>query len=188
MTAAETNSSVGVAYREVPLTRGMTALVDAEDFERVSRWNWYAEFQYNSPSNKSVGVFYAKRRVNRNKHDEKQHVIYLHRFVMNAPVGLHVDHCDRTQSLDCRKSNLRLATRAQNQYNKRKSAAVSGSRFKGVRKCSRSGDREAWEARIGVDYRAIFLGSFKCEEDAAIAYNAAAALHFGQFALLNKVD
>ena len=32
----------GAAYRFIPLTRGLFAIVDADDYERLSRHKWYA--------------------------------------------------------------------------------------------------------------------------------------------------
>jgi hypothetical protein len=71
-------------------------------------------------------------------------------------------------------SNLRLGTRAQNLAN-RKPYGKSG--VKGVR--VRKG---RFIAQITVDRKQIYLGSFDEIEAAAAAYEAAAKLHYGQFA------
>ena len=47
---------------------------------------------------------------------------YLHRFILNAPPkssGLEVDHV-RHRNLDCRKSQIRLVSKSENQRNQRK--------------------------------------------------------------------
>lgn len=41
-------------YRFIPLTQNKIALVDAEDFEWLSQWNWYAAAHQS-------GSFYARR-------------------------------------------------------------------------------------------------------------------------------
>lgn len=47
--------------------------------------------------------------------------------------------------------------------------------------------RSKWVAQIKVNYKHIYLGQYDNERDAAIAYNGAALLHHGEFALLNQV-
>jgi hypothetical protein len=42
-----------------------------------------------------------------------------------------------------------------------------------------------WRARIRVNGRRIYLGSFENELDAAKAYDSAAKKHHGQFAAVN---
>ena len=44
-----------------------------------------------------------------------------------------------------------------------------------------------WRARIKVNRRERGLGLFRNEVDAAIAYNEAAIVAFGEFAVLNEV-
>ncbi len=78
--------------------------------------------------------------------------------------------------------NLRLVTTSQNHMNRRPKASGS-SRYKGVTRTSR---RTSWMARIGIGgKREKHLGTFKTEEEAARAYDAAAREHFGEFARLN---
>ncbi len=106
-------------------------------------------------------------------------MIYMHRLITNAPYGLLVDHING-DCLDNRKANLRLATNAQNNYNKR--PLNSFSKYKGVffiRKEKR------WTATIGLNHKKIYLGNFKDEIKAAKAYDTAAKKYYGQFAYLN---
>jgi hypothetical protein len=42
-----------------------------------------------------------------------------------------------------------------------------------------------WRAQIFVDGRLFYLGGYRFETDAAIAYNYHAAHYFGEFAILN---
>lgn len=104
----------------------------------------------------------------------------LHRFLMNAPHGLEVDHINRN-GLDNKRSNLRLATKAQNSYNKFDSKN-SASGFKGVYWAK---DKSLWCARITVNNKAIQGGYFKCKIDAAHRYNELAVEYFKEFAYLN---
>ena len=87
------------------------------------------------------------------------------------------------KTLDNRRSNLRLCTRAQNQANKLKKPGCS-STFKGV---SWNKAAKKWQASIRVSQKLIALGLFNDEVLAARSYNVAAVEHFGEFALLNEI-
>jgi hypothetical protein len=100
---------------------------------------------------------------------------------MNAPAGLMVDHRN-TNSLDNRRSNLRLATRAQNVQNSQKRNIKTTSRFIGVCLDKESG---RWIAAITKEGKKVHLGRFDSEPDAAKAYDAAAKKYRGEFARLN---
>ena len=91
-----------------------------------------------------------------------------------------VDHINRCK-WDNRIDNLRLATRSQNEINK--TALGGNSEFKGVTQCHRG---YGWVARLQVEKRRIWLGTFDSETEAAEAYDEAAVKHFGEFAVLNS--
>ncbi|RYE96053.1 MAG: hypothetical protein EOO77_41705 [Oxalobacteraceae bacterium] len=103
----------------------------------------------------------------------------MHRIIMGNPQGLDVDHINGNR-LDNTRVNLRAVTRQQNMMNMGP-RSNKASRFKGVglHKVGR------WNARITVDGKNLHLGMFDHEEDAARAYDAAAIIHYGQFARLN---
>lgn len=82
---------------------------------------------------------------------------------------------------DDRLDNLRPATPGQNQAN-RGLLASNTSGFRGVSFHRRTG---RWRASICVDRRQVHLGHFATPEAAAVAYDAAAREHFGEFARLN---
>lgn len=138
----------------VPLSSGFSALVDEQDLPLVSQFKWWVK-----RNGKKV---YARTEV-------KRQVVSLHRLVVNAPAGMQVDHvnCD---TLDCRRQNLRLATQAENQRNRRKIRA-GASAYKGVAK----GKAGKWVARIFAGRR-LSLGVFLTEEEAARAYDTAAEI------------
>lgn len=91
-----------------------------------------------------------------------------------------IDHANGDRH-DNRWANLRLASRSQQSRNC--SPNKSGtSRYLGV---SFRKERQNWRAVIFVDGKQMYLGSFRDEEAAARAYDAAASQHFGEFARLN---
>lgn len=104
--------------------------------------------------------------------------VYMHRAIMGEPDCL-VDHRSGN-TLDCRRGNLRLATSAGNNRNRRATPGVAG--YKGV---SSVRGQENFRAYINVDNKQKHLGCFDTAEEAALAYDAAARQHFGEFARPN---
>ena len=90
-----------------------------------------------------------------------------------------IDHKDHNQ-LNFKIANLREATQNQNQHNKRMSNPLG----KGVAMDIGGNRRKPWIARIMVNSKSIFLGSFETSEEAAEAYRQAALKYHGEFACL----
>jgi hypothetical protein len=154
---------------EIPLTKGRVAIVDDDMYDYLNQWKWF--YHVNG---------YALRTYKENGKSKKER---MHRAVINAPSGYDVDHINGNK-LDNRKSNLRVATRSQNNYNKSvQSNSTSG--FKGV---SWSTQKNKWRARIHVDKQEINLGFFEYTIDAVMAYNEAAMKYHQSFAKLNTLD
>ena len=155
---------------KVPLTRGQVALIDDIDANQVLPFSWFAV-----PREKSR-TFYA---VRQQKMDGVSRFIPMHRWILGIDdPAIEVDHRNHIGT-DNQRSNMRICTHAQNVCNRR---GWSG-KPKGVRKRDRR-----WEARIRVHGKELYLGGYSTELEAAMAYNAAAKNHFGEFALLNNVE
>jgi HNH endonuclease/AP2 domain len=155
--------------KEIPLSKGRVAIVDDDMFEYLNQWSWFYH--------KNGYAMRSYRREGKFKKDR------MHRVVVNAPAGYDVDHINGNK-LDNRKENLRIATRSQNNYNKGlQSNSTSG--FKGV---SWSKQKNKWLARIRVDKKEMYLGSFDYKVDAALAYNEAAFKYHGEFAKYNQIE
>jgi hypothetical protein len=147
------------------------AVVDAEDFELLDEFKWH----------RSAAGYALTLIILTTKRDWSV-VGRMHRIIMNAPDGLEVDHRNHDR-LDNRKVNLRIATNGQNKQN---SHAKEGKRFKGVG-WMKEARRTRCYATISKDGKKKFLGYFKDEISAAIAYNKAALELFGEFACLNQI-
>ncbi len=156
---------------EVPLSRGYVALIDAEDSEKVLAYKWHVLINKKNPVTTSI---YVIGRI-------KGRTVYLHRFIMDAPKNLQVDHINHN-GLDNRRANLRLATPSQNQYNRIHTNTKTG--FRGVKLC-RTSKTAPFYAGIRSENRYYNLGSFKTREEAAIAYDRKAIELHGEFAVLN---
>lgn len=151
--------------REIILTRGHYAQVDDEDFEWLSQFKWYC------------GNGYAMRGVV-DPVTKKQRTIYMHHEIMKPSPGYEVDHVNG-RGTDNQRENLRIALHQQNGANKR---PQKGKRFKGL--CWNK-QLAKWQAHIGVNGKVLYLGLYTSEREAALAYDAAARKHFGEFAHLN---
>jgi hypothetical protein len=99
--------------RTIELTQGLHSIVDEEDFERVSKYHWYA-------SRNSRGTKWEARRTARHSDKPRWRAckVKLHHFVLNIspnemPAGHVVDHING-DSLDNRKSNLEIVTQRVN--------------------------------------------------------------------------
>jgi hypothetical protein len=107
----------------------------------------------------------------------------MHRFIINAPFGVQIDHINGNK-LDNRRSNIRMATVQKNAFNRKKPKGKCTSQYKGVFKRK---DLNKWETRIKINNKSIYLGTFVDEVDAAKAYNQAARKYFGEFARCNDI-
>lgn len=163
--------------RRIPLTQGKFALVDDEDFERVSQFKWRA---YCSPDKQKR--WYAARTVRvPAKPKDRYFVVLMHRFILPHDMP-HTDHRDR-DGLNNQKENLRPCTRIQNGRNRGIQKNKSG--FKGVT-FKKNHPSKPWCARVTLEGKRIHLGLFASAEDAAKAYDVAALCHYGEFARTNQ--
>jgi hypothetical protein len=163
-----------IKVRLRPLRIRKYALIDAADAGRVLafRWTYY--------KNARSGKEYA---LSSNQSPNGNPTLrYLHRFIMDAPRGIHVDHKDN-DGLNCQQNNLRFATPAQNHQNMKviRTGAIP---FKGVTYCNRKNRRKRFRARLYSEGGAS-LGFFLTAEEAARAYDAKAREMYGEFARLN---
>ena len=163
----------GYAFCRIPLTQGKYAIVDPDDYFRLSKHKWFVI--------KGCSTFYAARSVNRRG---KRYRIRMHREVIKVPDDTFVDHINQN-GLDNRKANLRPATCAQNIRNRKKYAVKSRSRYKGL---LWDNYWKKWRVRIYLNRNQIHLGFFDDEIEAAKAYDRGAIKYHGQFASLNFPD
>lgn len=152
--------------KTISLTQGEVAIVDDEDFENLNKFNWQAK------KCKTHDIIYAVRAV---KRKEKK----MHREILKANPSEEVDHIDGN-GLNNVRSILRECSHQQNMCNQKKSSNNT-SGYKGV-----SWDKNAWRVRIRLNNKEIYIGSFKNIKDAALAYDVAAQIFFGEFARTNS--
>lgn len=103
----------GVYCRLIPLTKGQFAIVDATDYKWLMQWKWHARW------NVGMKSFYASRKV---RVKGKLSTIQMHREILGLKAGdpRNGDHRKSGETLLNARSNLRIATKAENSRNHRK--------------------------------------------------------------------
>jgi hypothetical protein len=163
--------------KKIQLTQGYHTIVDDADYNKFSKFKWHVVFRGKK------GYAERTKRYGIRKNNKKKH-IKMHRIILKAKSFQQIDHINGN-SLDNRKNNLRICTNIENSRNHKGQPLLRKySQFKGVKK---NANCKTWSARITVVGKEIYLGSFKTEKFAAIAYNKAANKYFKNFAYLNKV-
>lgn len=155
-------------YLLIKLSSGDFVKIDPEDYPKVSKHHWYL--------NTFRGLKYAKTSSTVNG---KKKCIGMHSIILIAGEGLEIDHINN-DGLDNRKSNLRICTHRQNLMNVRAQTGKS-SKYKGVSKTQDN----TWKAVSRVSGEQKYLGRFKTEKEAAIAYDNEVIKYGDEHAFLN---
>lgn len=152
---------------EIQLTRGYVAIVDDVDSD-------LAEMKWCYCGKDNIGYAWHRKGYQY----EWLHKLILER-ILNRPLekGELGDHINNNR-MDCRRSNLRLATYSQNARN-RPEQRDRLSKYKGVSKKKRS---KKWESLFRINGKVTWLGNFATDIDAHRAYCIAALTHHGEFA------
>jgi len=153
--------------KKISLTKRKFALVDDEDYEWLSKYKWHCK---ESKSTKRVKKVYytAETWINGKR-------VLMHRLIMNCPNEKVIDHING-DTLDNQKQNLRICTIKENSRNRKHSHGRS--KYKGV---SWDSFTNKWKVRVGE----VWIGRFKNEELAALAYDFYALKYFREFAGFN---
>jgi len=164
----ELPDQAGLRVCTIPLTQKKVALVDALDYERVSKHRWCLSRVGNQ--------LYAQRRT-------RGRTIRMHQFIMNPPKGMVVDHANGN-GLDNRRDNLRVCTMLENAWNKRRRKRKNaGSQFIGV--YPYQGSPGKWCVKVQCNGKVTNLSPFDDEIEAARARDREAIRLHGEFARLN---
>lgn len=158
--------------------RSSIVLVDSEDFVELDRYNWrlmrsaHGCYAGRSPTKEERSIGYPTK-------------VKMHRQMLGliTDTSIRIDHRNGN-TLDNRRSNLRIATNSENMMNVAKRRTETSSIYKGVSWAKRY---KKWRASIGYNYKVYNLGVYDSEREAAEAYNRKAGELFGEFAYLNTI-
>lgn len=161
--------------KQIPLTRGMFALVDESDYEWLSQWKWFAHEERNT--------FYALRNQSI-KGGGQRGLIAMHRQILGlTDRSQRGDHRDGNGLNNTRK-NLRPCSNVQNLWNQ----GPRPNSISGTRGVSFHIKANKWRARIKIAGRDKHLGLFTTQDEAIAAYTAAAIRLRGEFAGIDKMS
>lgn len=145
-------------------------LIDKEDINKLNKYKWSIQM-VRSVTDKDYVAFYATSGT----------VGFLHRFVVNCPKGMVVDHINGN-TLDNRKSNLRICTHKQNSENrklhKRNKNGCTGIFYDIGRG---NNPTPKWIAHICIDGKRKHLGRFNTKEEAVECRIKAEDKYYGEF-------
>jgi hypothetical protein len=157
-------------FREIPLNNGLVALVDADDYERIAQHKWRFYFD------KKMGSCYALRHA---VNHGKRTTLSMHREVLGLSFGdpRRVDHRDNSQTLDNRRSNLRICPCGENNQN----ARLHKDTMSGLKGACWHKLRQKWVSYITKNYKRVHLGYFATKEEAHARYCEASEAIHGEF-------
>ena len=112
------------------INQGKVVLVDDWNYDWLNQYKWFAR--------KTGNNWYAVRNKVVRSHSEARKMgtstrhtcIYMHRFIMNAPGGMDIDHINHN-TLNNQKDNLRICSPSQNRMNQLPRRCAF-SKYKGV--------------------------------------------------------
>jgi hypothetical protein len=156
---------IGGAYcRLIPLTKGYYSIVLASDYLWLSQWRWVAR-------KSRRGHVYAVRGAQKNK---QTRYTSMHSLLIANPHKKDIDHRNRNTT-DNRRSNLRVATRSQNNQNSKiRSDNTSG--YKGV-----SRHRNKWIAYLNVNGTRLRFGGYDTRDEARARRAKEEQKYYGEF-------
>lgn len=133
------------------------AKIDLEDVKKCEKYKWTIK--------KDDGYVRNLRNVG-----------YLHRFIMDCPKDMVVDHINHNK-LDNRKENLRVCSESENKFN-HKIYKSNTSGYPGVNWHKKA---NKWRVRIQVEGKEISLGLYENFEEAVRVRKEAEIKYFGEY-------
>lgn len=158
--------------KHIDVGNGLISMIDDIDYDMISCYNW------SSYKSKTTGTYIPITRIVKNG---KWATIRMHSLIVGDVDKYDVDHINHN-TLDNRRSNLRLCSRSENLMNRRMFRNnISG--YKGV---SFNTQHNKWMAKVVFNKHQYFCGYFDNPEDASVAYDNKLITLCNEFALTNK--
>lgn len=152
--------------KEIVTQKGERIKVDDNTYEQVKDFHWHLNTTGYPVTKTFNGPTY-----------------FLHHYVLPQKENYVIDHIDRDKT-NCQASNLRYATRSQNNAN----GSIYKNNTSGYRGVHYIKGRDKnWRAGVRVNKKLIVSKRCFTQEEAALAYNELAIKYFGEFANLNVI-
>lgn len=177
--AKETTSKIKKKYNQYDLSGeygiGYTSkneefYFDLEDYDLIKDYCWHID----------KDGYVCTNDYNNGKNNHKK----MHRLIMNC-IGANydIDHKNgKLSKYDNRKSNLRVATRSQNNMNH----DLRSDNTSGATGVTWNNRKNKWHSRIFINNKRISLGYYTSFEDAVEARKEAEEKYFGEFSYDNS--
>ena len=148
--------------------KGTLFYVDLEDFEKIKEYTWALHH---------TGYIAT--------HDDNHNWMLLHKLIMDDTENKYdIDHIKTEAKYDCRKNNLRIVTRSQNNSNK----VLQKNNTSGVTGVHWDKSKKMWIAQIRKDkinYRIIQTKNY---DEAVAARKEAEKKYFGEYSYENSQE
>ena len=155
--------------KQINLNQNYVAIVDDEDYERVSALKWYVDKRKNRVYVKAFLWIEGKLKS-----------IYLHRFIMDIKdPKIKVDHVNG-DSLNNTTKNLRIASHKQNSRGKHVLHSNNKTGYRGVF-FNKDCPSKPWMVSSSFNGKSVYVGSFKTSKEAALAFDAYAKENYKDF-------
>jgi hypothetical protein len=125
--------------------------INTVDLHRANEFNgeWYAKWSEDS----QCYYVYGSTEIN-----GKRTMISLHRWLMNAPKNIEVDHVNNNGLDNCRSYNLRFASGSENKQNRRGAQKNSKTGIRGVSLHKPTGK---WIVQVAVNGKHYYCGLYE---------------------------
>ena len=161
--------------KEIKLSNGRLVKVSDEDYDHLSQFKWHARKAHDKTE-----TLYAVRSIPHplglkyKNGKTKRKTIQMHRELMSFPENIDVDHIDG-DGLNNTRENLRLATKTQNQRN-RKLTKTNKYGYNGIRKIGNK-----YYARLRIDGKEKCFSGYDTLEQAIEAKKLLEKQYYGDF-------
>lgn len=153
----------GASYPVIPLSRGLFAIVDYDNFEKLSKFNYYSRSTdtYACRNETIKGNIYKSPNGKWSKSSQKS--VFMHHDIFpDRESGMVIDHINGNR-LDNRKCNLRIVPYHKNSSNRTKKNINNSSGYQNV---IFNKARNKFACRITIKGEHIFGGLFLTAEEA----------------------
>lgn len=153
----EIKGEITVIYLKIKDGTILETTISTSDLDKVKEFPnlWHAGWSKFTNSYYVIGTLPRIKGVGKN--------VRLHRWILDDPKGLVVDHVNHN-TLDNTRKNLRLLTKSENLQNRK--GAMKNNKSSGIRGVSWDKRRQKWVAYIGIKGKLKFLGYYENIQDA----------------------